>query len=79
MTTKLGHQYYKGTRTGKMGQKTRHGGFLVQWSRVRTFVPPSGDCELLPFVSRRIQATKGTYPEGANGLDGAVYFDLAHS
>ncbi|EPY50952.1 ribosomal protein subunit L27 [Schizosaccharomyces cryophilus OY26] len=79
MTTKMGHQYYRGTRTGKMGQITRKGGFSVEWARVRTFVPPAGNCELLPYVSNKVKPLKGAYPKGANGLDGSVYYDLAKS
>lgn len=37
LTTKSGHNYYKGTRTGSMGQHTKWGGFKVDWDKVRTY------------------------------------------
>ena len=40
MTGKHGHNYYKGTRTGNVGQRTRRGEFRVDYSKVRTYVVP---------------------------------------
>ena len=39
LTTKSGHNYYKGTRTGSMGDHTKHGGFRIDWDKVRTYPP----------------------------------------
>ncbi|KAI1457029.1 50S ribosomal protein YmL27 [Annulohypoxylon moriforme] len=42
LTTKdVNKGFYKGTRTGRMGRHTKHGGYVVDWSRVRTFVVPT--------------------------------------
>lgn len=42
LTTKdVNKGFYKGTRTGNMGRHTKYGGFVVDWSKVRTYVCPS--------------------------------------
>ncbi len=41
LTTKQGpHNYYKGNRTGSMGQHTKYGGYVIDYRKVRTFVCP---------------------------------------
>lgn len=41
LTTKqVGAGYYKGNRTGSMGDHTRWGGYIIDWTKVRTYVPP---------------------------------------
>lgn len=41
LTTKQGpHNYYKGNRTGSMGQHTKYGGYIVDYKKVRTYVCP---------------------------------------
>lgn len=41
LTTKQGpHNYYKGNRTGSLGRHTKWGGYVVQWSKVRTYRCP---------------------------------------
>lgn len=41
LTTKQGpHNYYKGNRTGAMGKHTKWGGYIIDWSKVRTYVCP---------------------------------------
>jgi len=41
LTTKQGpHNYYKGNRTGAMGQHTKYGGYIIDWKKVRTYVCP---------------------------------------
>ena len=43
LTTKNGpRDYYKGTRTGAMGQHTHKGGYKVDFEKVRTYVMPAG-------------------------------------
>ncbi|KAL9640213.1 MAG: hypothetical protein Q9164_000400 [Protoblastenia rupestris] len=48
--------YYKGTGTGAMGWHTKHGGYVIDWAKVRTYVVPAelGDCKLSPFVTQKI-------------------------
>lgn len=42
LTTKGGPRgYYKGTRTGSMGSHTKHGGYIVDYGKVRTYVAPT--------------------------------------
>lgn len=43
LTTKNGPKdYYKGTRSGAMGQHTNKGGYKVNFDKVRTYVVPEG-------------------------------------
>lgn len=42
LTTKdIKKGFYKGTRTGSMGQHTRFGGYIIDWKKVRTYVVPA--------------------------------------
>ncbi|KAI1211457.1 50S ribosomal protein YmL27 [Annulohypoxylon truncatum] len=64
LTTKDANKgFYKGTRTGRMGRHTKHGGYVIDWSRVRTFVvPPNMDSfKLTPFVTKVMGRTRGRY------------------
>ncbi|CAG8690443.1 14246_t:CDS:2, partial [Acaulospora morrowiae] len=40
MTSKKGHNYYKGTGSGSMGRHTSRGGFIIDLRKVRTYVVP---------------------------------------
>ncbi len=41
LTTKdVNKGFYKGTRTGSMGRHTKYGGYIIEWSKVRTYVCP---------------------------------------
>lgn len=41
LTTKdVGKGFYKGNRTGAMGRHTKHGGYVIEWDRVRTYAVP---------------------------------------
>lgn len=43
LTTKQGPKdYYKGTGSGRMGDHTKYGGYIVNYDRVRTYVVPQG-------------------------------------
>ena len=49
LTTKqVGGGYYKGTGTGSMGRHTKHGGYVIEWRKVRTYVVPEQlkDCKV---------------------------------
>src|SRR4051794_2581542 len=39
-TKKANKGYYKGTGSGSMGSHTKHGGYVIDWSKVRTYVVP---------------------------------------
>ncbi|KAJ2758973.1 60S ribosomal protein L27, mitochondrial, partial [Coemansia nantahalensis] len=63
LTSKKGHNFYKGNRTGSMGRHTKHGSYVVDLDKVRTFaVPDLADCELKPYVSRRTNKFKVDLP-----------------
>jgi large subunit ribosomal protein L41 len=32
--------FYKGTGTGSTGRHTPHGGYIIEWEKVRTYVVP---------------------------------------
>ncbi|KAJ2893882.1 60S ribosomal protein L27, mitochondrial [Coemansia aciculifera] len=54
MTAKKGRNFYKGNRTGSMGSHTKHGNYVVDLNKVRTYVVPDlAGCELRPYVSHR--------------------------
>jgi large subunit ribosomal protein L41 len=41
LTTKMVNGgYYKGTGSGSMGRHTKHGGYKIDWNKVRTYVVP---------------------------------------
>lgn len=41
LTTKdVNKGFYKGNRTGAMGRHTKHGGYVIEWDRVRTYAVP---------------------------------------
>lgn len=43
LTTKqVNGGYYKGTGSGSVGRHTKHGGYLVEWHKVRTYRVPEG-------------------------------------
>ncbi|KAK9767957.1 60S ribosomal protein L27, mitochondrial [Basidiobolus ranarum] len=56
MTSKRGHNYYKGKGSGAMGRHTKHGGYLIDYNKVRTYVVPDlADCQFKPYVSHRTE------------------------
>ncbi|KAH9907358.1 50S ribosomal protein YmL27 [Xylariomycetidae sp. FL2044] len=70
LTTKdINKGFYKGTRTGTVGRHTKYGGFVVDWSRVRTYVVPEGlaDFKLTPFVAQQVAPMRGRYEGYAKG------------
>lgn len=58
-----GPNYYKGYGSGAMGRHTKHGGYVIEWHKVRTFVVPTirDDFYMTPFVSKRIDKPKNMY------------------
>ncbi|KAI0483659.1 mitochondrial ribosomal protein L27-domain-containing protein [Xylaria cf. heliscus] len=79
LTTKnIKKGFYKGTRTGSMGRHTRHGGYIIDWKKVRTYVVPSGleNFSLTPFVTTKIENIRGRYegyPKGPKSPE--LYLD----
>ena len=42
LTTKQANKgFYKGTGTGSTGRHTKHGGYVIEWAKVRTYVAPA--------------------------------------
>ncbi|RFU31667.1 hypothetical protein B7463_g4676, partial [Scytalidium lignicola] len=77
LTTKQTNKgFYKGTGSGSMGDHTKHGGYVIDWAKVRTYVVPANlkDFKLTPFVTRKMKPIKGRFerdPKGA--LSGEAY------
>ncbi|TPX10193.1 uncharacterized protein E0L32_001390 [Thyridium curvatum] len=66
LTTKdVNKGFYKGTGTGSMGRHTKHGGYVIEYHKVRTYVVPEGlaDFKLTPFVTQQMRPTYGSYKE----------------
>ena len=41
LTTKqVNGGYYKGTGSGSMGRHTKHGDYVIEWHKVRTYIVP---------------------------------------
>ncbi|KAF2220485.1 mitochondrial ribosomal protein L27-domain-containing protein [Elsinoe ampelina] len=69
-----GKDYYKGFGTGAMGRHTKHGGYVIDWSKVRTYVvPEAGDGELTPFVSKRVEKPEPDYRGTTGPMDGQAW------
>jgi len=74
-TKRVPSGYYKGNRTGKVGEHTARGGYRVNYDLVRTYVPPErlSDFTLTPFVTGKAPVMRGVRREGTGPLDGASY------
>ncbi|PSK42734.1 hypothetical protein B9Z65_5656 [Elsinoe australis] len=65
-----GKDYYKGYRTGAMGTHTKHGGYQIDWSKVRTYVVPSKSEDLKPFVTKKVERPTADYKGTEGPMDG---------
>ncbi|CAH0052806.1 unnamed protein product [Clonostachys solani] len=77
LTTKdVGRGFYKGNRTGSMGRHTKYGGYVIEWSKVRTYVVPKDlpQFELKPFVSRQIKQKPGDYKGLSKGASDPYFY-----
>lgn len=76
LTTKQTNKgFYKGTGSGSMGEHTKYGGYIIDWDKVRTYVPPkiSKDFKLTPFVTKKIWAPKGKFTDPKGAFSGEAY------
>ncbi|KAF8467612.1 mitochondrial ribosomal protein L27-domain-containing protein [Kalaharituber pfeilii] len=75
LTTKMvGKGYYKGNRTGSMGRHTRHGGYIIDWNKVRTYVVPDlKGFMLTPFVTKKLPYTRGRYAGEEGPMSGELF------
>ncbi|MCJ1407990.1 hypothetical protein MMC19_002062 [Ptychographa xylographoides] len=68
--------FYKGTGSGSMGRHTKHGDYVIEWHKVRTYVVPEQlrDFKLTPFVTRNMEPLKGKFHKAKKGgLSGHLY------
>ncbi|MCJ1288261.1 hypothetical protein MMC26_007616 [Xylographa opegraphella] len=79
LTTKqVNGGFYKGTGSGSMGRHTKHGDYVIEWHKVRTYVVPHQlkDFKLTPFVTRNMEPLKGNFEgDKKGGLSGQRYLD----
>ncbi|EOD50131.1 putative 50s ribosomal protein 27 protein [Neofusicoccum parvum UCRNP2] len=79
LTTKqTGKGYYKGTGSGSMGSHTKHGNYIINYNKVRTYVVPNLEgFELTPFVTKRVTPPlgRGNYPDKLGPLSGKLYLE----
>ncbi|RKU44877.1 hypothetical protein DL546_007275 [Coniochaeta pulveracea] len=76
LTTKdVNKGYYKGNRTGTIGRHTKHGGFIIDRTKVRTFVVPEGlkDFKLQPFVTLNKEPVWGQFETVDGPRDPELY------
>ena len=47
-TKQVSNGFYKGTGSGAMGRHTKHGGYVIEWQKVRNYIVPEGlkDCKV---------------------------------
>ncbi|KAI0155162.1 mitochondrial ribosomal protein L27-domain-containing protein [Xylariaceae sp. FL1272] len=72
LTTKdIKKGFYKGTGSGSMGRHTKHGGYVIEFQKVRTYVVPPGldSFKLTPFVTKSVEKVKGRYEGNPKGPD----------
>lgn len=41
-TKQVSNGFYKGTGSGAMGRHTKHGGYVIEWQKVRNYIVPEG-------------------------------------
>ncbi|KAH8700492.1 50S ribosomal protein YmL27 [Talaromyces proteolyticus] len=64
LTTKqVNGGYYKGTRSGSMGFFNKHGEYVIDYRKVRTYAVPENlkDFKLTPFVTKTFSKTPSKY------------------
>ncbi|KAL2040921.1 hypothetical protein N7G274_006379 [Stereocaulon virgatum] len=71
ITKQVANGFYKGTGSGAMGRHTKHGGYVIEWRKVRNYIAPEGlkDCKLTPFVTETFKPLK----RRISGVNGPAY------
>ncbi|OMH85907.1 54S ribosomal protein L27, mitochondrial [Zancudomyces culisetae] len=57
LTSKQGRNFYKGNRSGSMGRHTKHGSYVIDWSKLK------------PYVSHRTPKISSPMPTPEEFLD----------
>ncbi|MCJ1472164.1 hypothetical protein MMC13_000811 [Lambiella insularis] len=77
LTTKqVNGGYYKGTGSGSTGRHTKHGNYVIEWHKVRTYIVPEQlkTFKLTPFVTKNMEPLKGNFEgDKKGGLSGQRY------
>ncbi|KAL8667099.1 MAG: hypothetical protein Q9202_001021 [Teloschistes flavicans] len=61
-----------------MGRHTKHGGYTIDYAKVRTYVVPKDlkDFKLTPFVTKNMEPQKGEFDGDSKGpLSGERYLE----
>lgn len=76
LTTKSGNKnMYKGTRSSGIGRHTKHGRYIIDWTKVKTFVVPTLLNESLkPLVSCNLPHLKQNFSDFKYGLNDPDYY-----
>ncbi|KAK6539555.1 hypothetical protein TWF694_009766 [Orbilia ellipsospora] len=76
LTTKqVNGGYYKGTGSGAMGEHTKWGGYRLNPSKMRNYVVPDmTGFKLTPFVTKKLEPTKGKFGKGGP-MNGEAYLE----
>ncbi|KAK7204313.1 mitochondrial ribosomal protein L27-domain-containing protein [Myxozyma melibiosi] len=79
VTTKRGNKdFYKGTGSANMGRHTKHGGYIIDYQKVRTYVVPDElvTTNLAPYLPNTLPPLKNTFAGYKGGpSDGNWYLD----
>ncbi|KAK9469588.1 mitochondrial ribosomal protein L27-domain-containing protein [Lipomyces arxii] len=79
LTGKDGNKdFYKGTGSANMGRSNKHGKFMVDYYKVRTYVVPAGldDTELTPYCNNSLRPVKNEFAGYRLGpYDGELYLE----
>lgn len=77
LSTKQGNKnYYKGTRSSSIGRLSDKGKYMIDYNRVRTFVPPADMATpLKPLVSASVPVPKNTFRGYTGVTDGRLWLD----
>lgn len=77
LTSKQGNKtFYKGTRSSGVGSHTKHGGYVVNWDKVRTYVTPSKEVwnhDLTPLVSKQVPEVLNKFTGFKGPMDPTLY------
>ncbi|KAK0629180.1 mitochondrial ribosomal protein L27-domain-containing protein [Bombardia bombarda] len=75
LTTKdVNKGFYKGSGTGTVGRHTKHGGFVIEWEKVRSYVcPPLEGFKLTPFVAATVPKVYGQFSDAQGPRNPETY------
>ncbi|GMM33181.1 mitochondrial 54S ribosomal protein YmL27 [Saccharomycopsis crataegensis] len=77
LTTKQGNKtFYKGTRASGVGSHTKFGEYVINWSKVRTYVAPAKETwnkELSPLIRETVPEVRNSFAGFKGPSDPKLY------